>query len=172
MKKISDDIAHALDKCAEALSINELSRVTGVRLELLRRFITRKTRHVRGETWDRIYPVLRPYLASAEPPPEKPPIRIGRAYRRHADLIGMFSDQKILLDAFDVLPDDGKRALVNELCQNTADGKPTSYAALSPIENQLMGCFLTLDAEGRKMLLARVLEMATAEVRERRKQLF
>ena len=70
MKKISDDIAHALDKCAEALSINELSRVTGVRIELLRRFITRKTRHVRGETWDRIYPVLRPYLASAEPPPD------------------------------------------------------------------------------------------------------
>ena len=172
MKKISDDIAHALDKCAEALSINELSRVTGVRIELLRRFITRKTRHVRGETWDRIYPVLRPYLASAEPPPEKPPIRIGRAYRRHPDLVEMFSDQKILLDAFDVLPDNGKKNLVDELLREAAESRPTAYTALSPVENQLMGRFLQLDAEGRKRLLERMLEMATAEVRDRRKQLF
>ena len=167
MKKISDDIAHALDKCAEALSINELSRVTGVRIELLRRFITRKTRHVRGETWDRIYPVLRP-----EPPPEKPPIRIGRPYRRQPDLIEMFSDQKILLDAFDVLPDNGKKNLVDELLREAAESRPTAYTALSPVENQLMGRFLQLDAEGRKRLLERMLEMATAEVRERRKQLF
>ena len=109
---------------------------------------------------------------SAEPPPEKPPIRIGRAYRRHPDLVEMFSDQKILLDAFDVLPDNGKKNLVDELLREAAESRPTAYTALSPVENQLMGRFLQLDAEGRKRLLERMLEMATAEVRERRKQLF
>lgn len=171
MKKISDDIAHALDKCAEALSINELSRVTGVRIELLRRFITRKTRHVRGETWDKIYPVLRPYLLGPEAEREKPPIRIGRAYRRHPDLVEMLSDQKILLDAFDVLPETEKSALADRLAAESG-AEPTAFAALSPLENRVMGSFLKLDAEARKKLMDEVLEAATAEVRKRRAQLF
>jgi len=171
MKKISDDIAHALDKCAEALSINELSRVTGVRIELLRRFITRKTRHVRGETWDKIYPVLRPYLLGPEAVREKTPIRIGRSYRRHPELVDMLSDQKILLDAFDVLPETEKITLVNRVTTQT-NAEPTTFTALSPLENQIMGSFLNLDPEGRKQLVGEVLETATAEVRKRRTQLF
>jgi hypothetical protein len=171
MKKISDDIAHALDKCAEALSINELSRVTGVRIELLRRFITQKTRHVRGETWDKIYPVLRPYLLGPEAAKEKPPIRIGRAYRRHPDLVEMLSDQKILLDAFDVLPETEKSGLADRLSSETG-AEPTSFSALSPLENRVMGAFLKLDAEARKKLETEVLEAATVEVRKRRAQLF
>ncbi len=167
MKKISDDIANALDKCAEALSINELSRVTGVRIELLRRFITRKTRHVRGETWDRIYPVLRPYLRSAEPEKEKPPIRIGRPYLRNHDLVEMLSDEKILLDAFDALPDAEKSRLTDH-----CPGEPTGYASLSAQENRLLGIYLKQDEAERKKMLAEVLEIATAEVRRRRKQLF
>ncbi|MDR0931924.1 MAG: hypothetical protein LBM70_02760 [Victivallales bacterium] len=172
MKKISDDIAYALDKCAEALSINELSRVTGVRIELLRRFITRKTRSVRGETWDKIYPVLRPYLAGSEPTQAKIPVRIGRAYRRHSELIEMFSDQKILLDAFDMLDDEQKNAFLTELAEKAENGRPTVSSALTPAENQLMGGFLALDDEARSALLARILEVATAEVRNRRTQLF
>ncbi|WP_418391606.1 hypothetical protein, partial [Victivallis lenta] len=73
---------------------------------------------------------------------------------------------------FDVLPDNGKKNLVDELLREAAESRPTAYTALSPVENQLMGRFLQLDAEGRKRLLERMLEMATAEVRERRKQLF
>ena len=172
MKKISDDIAHALDKCAEALSINELSRVTGVRIELLRRFITRKTRHVRGETWDKIYPVLRPYLAGPESVREKPPVRIGRACRRHPDLIEMLSDQKILLDAFDPLPEEQKKTLLAELAGKSGGCRPTRHTMLTPAENQLMGEFLLLTQEEQAALLARVLEAATAEVRRRRSQLF
>ena len=103
VKKISDDIARAFESCAEALSLNELSRVTGVRIELLRRFINRKTRRARSETWDKIYPALKPFLVGPEPEQEPPP-RIGPAYRRHHELVEMFSDQKVLLDEFDVLP--------------------------------------------------------------------
>ena len=171
MKKISDDIALALDKCAEALSIHELSRVTGVRIELLRRFITRKTRHVRGETWDKIYPVLRPYLTGPVES-EEPPVRIGRAYRRHPDLIEMFSDQKILLDALDVLQDERKKQIVGELADKTGPTQPTASTALSPLENQLMGGFLKLTQEERKTFLDGILKEATEEVRRRRSQLF
>ncbi len=171
MKKISDDIALALDKCAEALSIHELSRVTGVRIELLRRFITRKTRHVRGETWDKIYPVLRPYLTGPVES-EEPPVRIGRAYRRHPDLIEMFSDQKILLDALDVLQDERKKQIVGELADKTGPTQPTASTALSPLENQLMGGFLKLSEEERKTFLDGILKEATEEVRRRRSQLF
>ena len=171
MKKISDDIALALDKCAEALSIHELSRVTGVRIELLRRFITRKTRHVRGETWDKIYPVLRPYLTGPVES-EEPPVRIGRAYRRHPDLIEMFSDQKILLDAFDVLQDERKKQIVGELAGKTGPTQPTASTALSPLENQLMGGFLKLTQEERNTFLDGILKEATEEVRRRRSQLF
>ncbi len=172
MKKISDDIALALDKCAEALSIHELSRVTGVRIELLRRFITRKTRHVRGETWDKIYPVLRPYLTGPVESEEPPPVRIGRAYRRHPDLIEMFSDQKILLDALDVLQDERKKQIVGELADKTGPTQPTASTALSPLENQLMGGFLKLSEEERKTFLDGILKEATEEVRRRRSQLF
>ena len=171
MKKISDDIAHALDKCAEALSINELSRVTGVRIELLRRFISQKTRHVRGETWDKIYPVLRPYLVGPEAVKEKPPIRIGRAYRRHPDLVEMLSDQKILLDAFDILPDAEKAGLSERFTSETG-AEPTTFNALSPLENRLMGSYLKLDSDNRRKLLGQVLESANLEVRRRREQLF
>ena len=171
MKKISDDIALALDKCAEALSIHELSRVTGVRIELLRRFITRKTRHVRGETWDKIYPVLRPYLTGPVES-EEPPVRIGRAYRRHPDFIEMFSDQKILLDALDVLQDERKKQIVGELADKTGPTQPTASTALSPLENQLMGGFLKLSEEERKTFLDGILKEATEEVRRRRSQLF
>ena len=171
MKKISDDIALALDKCAEALSIHELSRVTGVRIELLRRFITRKTRHVRGETWDKIYPVLRPYLTGPVES-EEPPVRIGRAYRRHPDLIEMFSDQKILLDALDVLQDERKKQIVGELADKTGPTQPTASTALSPLENQLMGGFLKLTQEERNTFLDGILKEATEEVRRRRSQLF
>ena len=128
-------------------------------------------RHVRGETWDKIYPVLRPYLTGPEES-EEPPVRIGRAYRRHPDLSEMFSDQKILLDAFDVLPDERTKQIVGELSAQTGPTTPTTSTALSPVENQLMGGFLKLSEEERKTFLDGILKEATEEVRRRRSQLF
>ena len=51
IQKLNDEVANAFESCANALSLNELSRVTGVRIELLRRFISKKTRRARAETW-------------------------------------------------------------------------------------------------------------------------
>ena len=50
-RKVSTTEANAMEKCAENLSISEFSRVTGVRIELLRRFINRQVGNIRAETW-------------------------------------------------------------------------------------------------------------------------
>ena len=51
-QRVTDDVAKALERCAENLSISEFSRVTGVRIELLRRFINRQVGNIRAETWE------------------------------------------------------------------------------------------------------------------------
>ena len=97
VRKLNNDFFRALDNYAEALSLEELSQLSGVKIELLRRYLDRKVRTIRAETWDRIYPVLKPYLVGPEPVVEPPP-RVGASYRRHQDLVEMVSDQKVLLD--------------------------------------------------------------------------
>ena len=86
MKKLSskkeEDQIKALKLCANVLSLDEISRMTGVRLELLRRFINRTANDARAETWDKVYPVIKPYLTGLEDIPA--PKRIGPAYRRKA----------------------------------------------------------------------------------------
>ncbi len=171
MKKISDDIAYALDKCAEAVSIHELSRVTGVRIELLRRFITRKTRHARVETWDKIYPVLKPYLTGQEKPSAPQPIRIGRTYRRIKELTDFSSNSKILLDVYDMLP-EAKRKNLNEKAAKHPKELLPGVAALSAQENLLLGFFNALPEEEQQTLLFEVLETATVEAKRRRTELF
>ncbi len=171
MKKINDDIARALEKCSEALSLNELSRVTGVRIELLRRFVTKRSRIVREETWDKIYPVLKPYLAG--PRPEAPlPVRIGSAYRRHHDLVEMVSDQKVLLDTFELLTPNQQKELIRTLIEKAGNDTPSVYESLSAQENRMMGAFEQLSDEIRLPILLEQVKLAAAEVRKRRKELF
>lgn len=171
MKKLSDDIIAALTNCADALSIDEFSRVTGVRIELLRRFITRQARQVRLETWDKIYPTLKPYL-TAPAPPDSIPVRIGPTYRRHHELIEMFSDQKVLLDEFAVLTDLQQNQVVKDFMTVAGDNIPTEFSSLSILENQLMGAFLSMSEEQRKNKLSELTAMAIEEIRHRRKDMF
>ena len=151
--------------------LNEFSRVTGVRIELMRRFINRKARDARAETWDKLYLAMKPYLFGPEPAPE-PPTRIGPPYRRHHDLIEMESDQKVLIDEFAVLPEPMQRNFTESALRQVPDAPPTEYSALSPAENRVMGAFLALDAEGKKRMLADLTQIAIAEVRRRRAELF
>ena len=74
VRKLNNDFFRALDNYAEALSLEELSQLSGVKIELLRRYLDRKVRTIRAETWDRIYPALKPYLEGPEPMPEPPPV--------------------------------------------------------------------------------------------------
>lgn len=171
VKRISDDIARAFESCAEALSLNEFSRVTGVRIELLRRFIDRKTRRARSETWDKIYPALKPFLVGPEPERE-PPLRIGPAYRRHHELVEMFSDQKVLLDEFAVLPPELQQRVTESMVAAAGCDEPATYTSLTEAENRIMGAFLKLAPEVRDRELLRLTELALSEVRKRRKELF
>ena len=160
-----------MKKCANKLSLNEMSRITGVRIELLRRYINQQVRTVRAETWDRIYPVLKPYLVGPEPAVELPP-RVGAAYRRHQDLVEMVSDQKVLLDEYAILDEKQKQGFKRSLQQAGAAGEATEFVSLSRDENLVMGLFLSLDDEKRNSELLKLTEIATAEAHRRQQEMF
>ena len=171
-KKVNNDFFRALDECAEALSLDELSRVSGVKIELLRRYLDRKVRSVRTETWDKIYPVLKPYLEGPVPPQEPPP-RIGSTYRRHPELVEMLSEQKVLLDEFAIFSDAEKKGIIKEFTEVLgSQALPTEFESLNNLENQIMGLFLAMDTPVREEQLSKLTVRATAEVRRRRNNLF
>lgn len=168
-QKVTDDVAQALERCAENLSISEFSRVTGVRIELLRRFINRQVGNIRAETWDKIYPQIKPFLVDPKEPPKQ--TRIGPAYRRHNELVAMVSDQKVLLDAFDVLSAQKRQEAVALFLENNPDAKPSAFKSLSAEENRIMGAYLALADEERDLRLRHLVRIATDEVRKSRREL-
>ncbi|MBO5307005.1 MAG: hypothetical protein IJZ19_09365 [Lentisphaeria bacterium] len=170
-KNINDEIRNALESCAAALSLPELSRETGVRLNLLNRAIARSTRDAKKETWDKIYPVLKPYLLGPEPEEELPP-RIGPAYRRHKELVDMFSDQKVLLDVFCVLDSKEQTEAIKTFEEAAGSCEPTAFTALTADENRIMGAYLATPEEKRDELLLELVEKTTVSLQEKRKELF
>ena len=171
-KKFSEDAAKALESCINAFSLSEFSRVTGVRIELLRRFINRRARKARVETWDKIYPTLKPLLLGPEPR-NSPPPRIGSPYRRHLELVDMLSDQKVLLDVFDILSDAQKKSAVAAFrAAGAAEAGPSSFRSLSDEENLIMGLFLALPPEERKNQLLALVKTGTETLRRRRREMF
>lgn len=168
-QKVTDDVARALERCAENLSISEFSRVTGVRIELLRRFINRQVGNIRAETWDKIYPQIKPYLVDPQEPPR--PTRIGPAYRRHNELVAMVSDQKVLLDAFNVLVTAKRQEVIALFLAENPDAAPSSYKSLSSEENKLMGAYLALPPDERDARLRKLVQIATEDARKQRREL-
>ena len=168
-QKVTEDIARALERCAENLSISEFSRVTGVCIELLRRFINRQVGNIRAETWDKIYPQIKPFLVDPAETPK--PSRIGPAYRRHAELVAMVSDQKVLLDAFDVLGSASQKEVLDLFTANNPGAAPSAFKSLSADENRLMGAYLALPEEERDARLRKLVTIATEEVRKLRREL-
>ena len=149
-------------------SLSEFSRVTGVRIELLRRFINRQAGNIRAETWGKIYPHLRPYLVDPQEPVKNP--RIGSTYRRHPELVAMVSDQKVLIDVIDVLP-PAKRAEALAILSDGKRVKPSVYKCLSPEENKLMGAFLALPEDQRDKRLRQLIALGVEEVKKSRREL-
>ena len=172
MKKLSskkeEDQIKALKLCANVLSLDEISRMTGVRLELLRRFINRTANDARAETWDKVYPVIKPYLTGLEDIPA--PKRIGPAYRRHAELVEMVSDQKVLLDAFNVLSAaKQKRAITLMSKAAVGDWESSTFTSLNEAENQLMGAYLAVPEDKRESLVLEITKIATDEIKRFRR---
>ncbi len=101
--KLTDEVAKALQNCVEGLgSIAELSRRTGVRIELLSRYLDRQTKSIEQDTWGQLYPLIKPYLNSPNSNSDMPKI-IGNPARMHHDMVSLTCDEKILLDAFAAL---------------------------------------------------------------------
>lgn len=171
-KSFNKEFLDAVEKCSDNLSFDDISRLNGIRLELLRRYIDRQAKNIRNETWDRIYPLLKPLLEGPEPLKEPPP-RLGAPYRKHAELVEMFSDQKVLLDEFAIFDEREKKEIV-KMFAGVLDtpAKPTEYTSLSAIENELMGNYLAMTPEKRDEVLADLTAKATAEARRQRADLF
>lgn len=172
MKKITDDIARSLEKCAEALSITELSKSTGIRIDILRDYITKQTNIIKEETWTKLSPVLAPYLSGPEAMNTTEPPRIGKPYRRHHELVEMSCDQKILLDVFDALADFDKETMLKNFQRISGQATPLEYKSLTEKENAIMASFLAMSPEGREENLLKIINLATEEVKRRRKELF
>ena len=170
MKKLKkdEDQINALKLVANVLSLDEISRMTGVRLELLRRFINRTANDAKAETWDKVYPVIKPYLTGQEEIP--PPKRIGPGYRRHAELVEMVSDQKVLLDAFAVLSAEKKKKAVKIMEKGIpGEWSKSEFTSLDDEENLVMGAYLALPAELREERVLEVTRIAKDEIKRIRR---
>ena len=65
--KITDEIVRALQKAINNKgSVDAAAKSTNVKTETLSQFLNRSTNSIRKETWDKLYPLIKPYM-----PPEK-----------------------------------------------------------------------------------------------------
>ena len=175
MKKITDDIVKAFDSCLNALSLHEMSRRTGIGIYTLRKFATRQSNSIREETWDKIYPYLKPYLVGSDDQGKQElPRRVGPTARRHAELVDLLIDQKILLDTFAVLDDDDRKDVWTKLEKIAGPDNKDAYelSSLTADENRVLGLFDAVPEEQKEAFLLNVVELATLEVRKQRNNFF
>lgn len=120
--KITDEIVRALQKAINSKgSVDAAAKSTNVKPETLSQFLNRSANSIRKETWEKLYPLLKPYMppekSESEPgdPPElpEPPSHA----RMHPDLASLTSDEKILLDAFNDLPADLQQKKLLEMTE-------------------------------------------------------
>ena len=115
--KLTDEVAKALQNCVEGLgSIAELSRRTGVRIELLSRYLDRQTKSIEQDTWGQLYPLIKPYLNSPNSQSNMPKV-IGSTARMHHDMVSLNCDEKILLDAFAALSPENQQKFLAEVLE-------------------------------------------------------
>ncbi|MFA7231126.1 MAG: hypothetical protein WC071_07630 [Victivallaceae bacterium] len=118
--KITEDIIKALHNCIDTVgSISEFSQRTNVNIETLSKYMTHKSESIRKDTWDKIYPLLHPYLhknGDKSPAGGKKPQRpVKPIAKTNHDLASLSSDEKILLDAFSALPPKVKEKKLLEI---------------------------------------------------------
>ena len=163
-KNNNSEIEKDLENSEKSFTLGDFSRETGIRIELLRRFINRQTRQMKNDALEKIYPTIKELLGESDPTGLR---RIGPAYRRHAELVEMFSDQKVLLDVFTLLPASSQSEVLKAWSKKIT-AEPTSYKSLNNEENQLMGMFLAMDEEMRSNELLALVKKGTAFIRSQR----
>lgn len=96
--KLTDDIINAIDRTTKMLgSKNEFARKANISVTTLSKYLARTRKSIADDTWERIYPLIKPYLPKKDEDGELPD------YYKDKTLS---SDQRILLDAFAELPDE------------------------------------------------------------------
>lgn len=99
--KITEDIIKALHNCIDAVgSISDFSRQANVNIETMSKYLSRKTQSIKQESWDKLYPLIQPYLPKNDGSSVVAKIK-KISTSKYADLS---SDERILLDAFLALP--------------------------------------------------------------------
>lgn len=101
--KITEDIIKAIQNSIDAVgSISDFSSKANVNIETVSKYLTRKTNSMKKESWDKLYPLIQPYLPkNSENAAAAKQAKPSSSNIKYADLC---SDKKILLDAFSVLP--------------------------------------------------------------------
>lgn len=173
MRKVTEDIVKAFDNCLEALSLNEFSRRTGIGIYTLRKFATRKTRLVREETWDKLYPVIKPYLIGRDDDKDDVATRIGSEYRHHHDLVDLVSNQKIILDCYGALPARDKVKILNELNETFSDNDACyELSSLSADENRILALYDSMCNEKKEEFTINLVNFSTDFLKIKREEMF
>ena len=97
--KITDDIVKALHNCIDGIgSISDFSQQANVNIETISKYLTRKTKSIQEDTWNKLYPLIQPYLSKDS----KSDATMKKM--KASEYSELCSDEKILLDAFCSLP--------------------------------------------------------------------
>lgn len=98
--KITEDIIKALRNCIDGVgSISDFSQQVNINIETVSKYLTRKTKSIQEDSWNKIYPLLQPYLSKSDSESDAKMKRM-----KASDYSELCTDQKILLDAFCALP--------------------------------------------------------------------
>lgn len=105
--KLTDDIVKALHRSITEgyESVSEFARLANVSADTVTKYLRKETQSIKDETWNKIYPLIRPYLG------KKPPksVSLGSKY------LELSTDQRILLDTFGDLPENIQKQKLLEI---------------------------------------------------------
>lgn len=172
MKKITDDIAGAFEKCLNAVSLGELSKRTGVAKKTLRRFVSRRSKYAPNDILRNVYPEIRRYMLLKEAEvSEVRPVRIGSAPRMGHYLDELTSNEKVLLDTYSSLNKDDRNAFQINFADavRKEDVIELEIRELSHEENRILSLFRAINADYQEEFLMSVVECAVEEMKKRRK---
>ena len=106
--KLTDEIVKALNGCITDgyESVQEFARLTNISAETLAKFLKKETQTIKDETWTKMYPLLKPYLKHSNNRP---------AFTGTNKTPELETDERILLDAFNDLPDKVRKQKLMEM---------------------------------------------------------
>jgi len=108
--KITDDILKALQSCIDGVgSAAKFAEKANIKVETIGKYLSRQTKTIADDTWEQIYPLIRPYLPKDQRAPS--------ANGGHHKAPELTSNQKIFLDALAELPEDVQNKKVIEIVE-------------------------------------------------------